>query len=190
MTSILAFAGSTRADSYNKKLSRIAADSARGAGAEVRWIDLADYRMPLYDGDLEKHEGIPATALQFRELLEGHQAFLISCPEYNGSISGVLKNAIDWASRPLPEARKRDAFRGKVAGLLGASPGRFGAIRSLLTAQAILARLGAHVLPDLVTVSNAHEAFDESGNLREESNHKRVESLARMLVDVTTRLTQ
>ena len=99
---ILAFAGSTRADSFNKKMVRIAADGARNAGAEVTLVDLRDYAMPVYDGDLEAAEGPPAAAQAFKKLMSAHDGFLIAAPEYNSSISAVLKNTIDWVSRPVP----------------------------------------------------------------------------------------
>ncbi len=100
---ILAFAGSTRIDSYNKKLVKIAAAGARAAGSEVTYLDLRDIPMPLYDEDLEAQAGIPANVRSFKDLMVAHQGLLIASPEYNSSLSGVLKNAIDWASRPEPQ---------------------------------------------------------------------------------------
>ena len=97
---ILAFAGSTRKDSFNKKLVKITGEAARLAGAQVTYLDLRDLPMPLYDGDLEAEQGIPQNARKLKALMLSHDGLLISAPEYNSSISGVLKNAIDWASRP------------------------------------------------------------------------------------------
>lgn len=97
---ILTFAGSTRTDFYNKKLVRIAAAGAKAAGAEVTCLDLRDIPLPLFDEDLEAAEGLPASARQLKDLLLAHDGLLIASPEYNSSISAVLKNAIDWASRP------------------------------------------------------------------------------------------
>src|SRR5919198_2770214 len=99
---ILAFAGSTRTESFNKKLVRVAVAGARAAGAEVTLIDLRDFPMPLYDGDLEAKEGLPANARKVKDLFLAHQGLLLSCPEYNSSITGVLKNTIDWVSRQAP----------------------------------------------------------------------------------------
>src|SRR5262245_41278463 len=99
---ILAFAGSTRTESYNKRLVRIAAQGARSAGAEVTVIDLRDLPLPLFDEDLEKNEGLPASGRKLKDLFLAHHGLMISSPEYNSSISGVLKNAIDWVSRPVP----------------------------------------------------------------------------------------
>src|SRR6185295_2879266 len=97
---ILAFAGSMRKDSFNKKLIRVAAEGARSAGAEVTLIDLKDFPLPVYDGDLEAAEGLPAGAKKLKELFLQNQGLLIASPEYNSSIPGTLKNAIDWVSRP------------------------------------------------------------------------------------------
>ena len=99
---ILAFAGSTRTESWNKKLIKIAAAGTRAAGAEVTELDLRDIPLPLYDGDLEHEQGLPPNGRKLKDLMLRHDGFLISSPEYNSSISGVLKNAIDWASRPVP----------------------------------------------------------------------------------------
>src|SRR3989338_2486857 len=96
---ILAFAGSTRTESFNKKLVQIAVRGAKQAGADVAYIDLRDFPLPLFDGDLEAKEGLPANAKKLKALFLDHQGLLISSPEYNSSISGVLKNTIDWVSR-------------------------------------------------------------------------------------------
>jgi NAD(P)H-dependent FMN reductase len=111
---ILAFAGSLRTDSFNKKLARIGAEGARAAGAEVTLIDLRDFPMPVYDGDLEA-AGMPETVLQLKKLFLEHQGLLIASPEYNGSIPGPLKNAIDWVSRSAPGERPLASFTDKVA---------------------------------------------------------------------------
>ena len=122
---ILAFAGSTRTDSYNKKLVKIAAEGARAEGAEVTLIDLRDFPMPLFDGDLEAASGLPEHAKRLKRLMIGHHGLLISTPEYNSSITGVLKNAIDWASREeTDDEPPLVCFRGKTAALVSASPGR------------------------------------------------------------------
>src|SRR5689334_338532 len=110
---ILVFAGSTRTGSFNKKVARLAARFADEAGAEVTLVDLRDLPMPLYDGDLEAAEGNPANAMQLRRLMIASDGILLSCPEYNSSITGVLKNTIDWLSRPVRE-EPADAFKGKV----------------------------------------------------------------------------
>src|SRR5438876_12428516 len=119
---ILAFAGSTRGESFNKKLVRIAAEGARSAGGDVTLIDLRDYPLPLFDGDLEAADGLPEKARELKRLFLNHDGLLISEPEYNSSITAVLKNTIDWVSRPVPNEPPLAGFTGKVAVLMSASP--------------------------------------------------------------------
>lgn len=183
---ILAFAGSTRTGSFNKKLVKIAAIGAEVAGAEVTLIDLRDFPMPLYDGDLEIKEGIPPAAIKFKEALLLHQGLLISCPEYNSSISGVLKNAIDWASRPLLGEAPLACFTNKVAGLLSASPGVWGGLRGLVCVRSILENIQVLVLPDQIAVPKANEAFSADGSLKDAKQLAAVQNvgsqLAKMLI--------
>ena len=182
---ILAFAGSTRSGSWNKKLILLAASAAETAGAEVSLVDLADYPMPLYDGDLEKEEGIPENGMKFKQLMHEHDGFLISCPEYNSSISGVLKNTIDWASRQAEDEKPLQCFKGKVVTLMSASPGRLGGLRGLVHVRAILGNIGCIVLPEQVAVPSANKAFADNGQLKDESQNKQViglgVGLARMI---------
>ena len=119
---ILAFAGSTRTGSFNKKLAKIAAAGATAAGAQVTYVDLRDFPMPLYDGDLEAKEGLPPNALKFKKLMLEHRGLLIAAPEYNSGITGVLKNTLDWASRDAPGESALACFDKKVAVLMSASP--------------------------------------------------------------------
>jgi NAD(P)H-dependent FMN reductase len=163
---ILAFAGSTRKGSWNKLLLDSAVGGAREAGAEVTLVDLADYPMPFYDADLELAEGVPANARAFRKLLNGHEGFLIACPEYNGSVPAVLKNAIDWCSRPVDGEDGLAAYRGKVAALVGTSIGPYGAVRAIGHLRAILSKVGTHVLADEATVPNAKDVFESDGKLK------------------------
>jgi NAD(P)H-dependent FMN reductase len=183
---ILAFAGATRTQSWNKKLVRIAAESARGAGAEVTLIDLRDLPMPLYDGDLEAAEGLPANARVLKQMVIDHDGLLLSCPEYNSSISAVLKNAIDWVSRPRPD--EPVAFRGRVAALLAASPGNLGGIRGLFTVRQVLTTLGVLVLPTQFGLARAADAFDAEGRLKDPAHQKAVDGLAQELVRLLSRL--
>ena len=185
---ILAFAGSTRKDSWNKKLIAIADAAARQAGGEVTLVDLAEYPMPLYDGDLEKNEGIPPNGKKFKELLKSHHGLLISAPEYNSSITGVLKNAIDWASRPEPNEPGLVAFIGKVAGLMAASPGALGGLRGLVHVRAILGNIQVLVIPEQFTIASAHEAFNPDGSLKDEKKQATLEGIAKKVVSVTARL--
>jgi NAD(P)H-dependent FMN reductase len=188
MKKILAFAGSTRRDSFNKKLIRVAAEAAREAGGDVTLIDLADFPLPLYDGDLEAESGQPENSQRLYELFKSHQALLLSCPEYNSSISAVLKNVIDWVSRPRPGEPELVAFTGKVAALLSASPGGFGGMRGLVHVRAILGNIGTLVIPSQVAVPKANEAFNADGSLRDEKLAQRIAKLAKELVVTTRRL--
>ena len=131
---ILAFAGSTRTESWNKKLVKIAAAGARAAGAEVTELDLRDIPLPLYDGDLEHEQGLPPNGRKLKDLMLRHDGFLISSPEYNSSISGVLKNAIDWASRPWGQ----NAFDHIPAAVIGASIGSIGTALAQQSLRAVL----------------------------------------------------
>ena len=186
---ILAFAGSTRTGSFNKKLIKIAAEGARAAGAEVTLIDLRDFPMPLYDGDLETESGLPENAKKIKQLMIAHQGFLISSPEYNSSIPGVLKNTIDWASREeTDDEPPLVCFRGKAIGLLSASPGALGGIRSLVTVRSILGNIGGYLLPEQISIPKAHEAFDENGALKDESKQKSVLDLGRKFAVFTQKL--
>ena len=126
MPRILAFASSTRRESFNKKLVAIAAQGAREAGAEVTLINLKDFPLPLFDQDLEAEQGIPENGKRLKKLFIDHDGLLIASPEYNGSFPAILKNAIDWVSRPAPGEPSLAAFRGKVATLkrFARCPGR------------------------------------------------------------------
>ncbi len=185
---ILAFAGSTREGSLNKRLVRVAAAGAREAGAEVTVVDLADYPMPLYDGDLEKRDGLPDNARRFKRLMIEHDGFLISAPEYNSSITGVLKNTIDWASRREPDEPRLAAFAGKAAALMSASPGGMGGIRGLVHVRAILSNLGVLVIPQQRAVPRAHEAFADGGSLSDETLQIDVTALGTRLAELLAKL--
>ena len=185
---ILAFAGSTRTDSFNKKLVRIAVSGARQAGAEVTHINLRDYTLPLYDGDIEQRDGLPANARTLKDLFLAHQGLLIAAPEYNSSISAVLKNAIDWVSRPVPGEPPLGCFIDKVAALMSASTGALGGLRGLVTVRSILGNIRVIVLPDQVAVAKAHEAFNPDGSLKDPKQQAAVENLGRNLAQVLARL--
>jgi NAD(P)H-dependent FMN reductase len=174
---ILAFAGSLRAESYNKKLVRIAAEGARAAGAEVTLLDLRDLPMPIYDGDIEKSQGLPPNAKAFKKLLVEHQGVLLSTPEYNSQYPAVLKNAIDWASRQEPGDTPLMAFKGKVAGVMSASPGALAALRGQALVRALLLYLGMVVVPVQIGIARAGEAFDSSGRLKDENQQAAIEGL-------------
>jgi len=185
---VLAFAGATRTESWNKKLVRVAVRAAEQAGGEVTLIDLRDYPMPLYDGDLERDHGLPPKARELKALMVATDAFLLSCPEYNSSISGVLKNTIDWISRPQPEETRYLAFKGKVAGLLSASPGNLGGVRALLTVRQVLTTVGVLVLPTQFALAHAASAFHEDGTLNDDGHRAAVAAVVAEVLAVTARL--
>ncbi len=185
---ILAFSGSTRKDSYNKKLVKVAMQGAESAGAQVTYVDLRELELPLYDGDLEEAQGLPPGARRFKDLLLANDGLLIAAPEYNSSISGVLKNAIDWASRPVPGEKPLEAFSGKVAGLLAASPGMLGGLRGLVAVRSLLSNIQVIVLPDQLAVNQAHLAFDEHGEMKDEKQREKAYSIARQVAETVRKL--
>ncbi len=173
--SILAFAGSTRTESANKKLLAIGVQAARDAGAEVTTVDLRDFPLPIYDGDLEQQEGVPAQAMELKALFRSHRGLLIATPEYNTSISGVLKNMIDWVSRPVPDEPFLAPFTGKVAGLLSASLGPVGGLRAQAHLRQILSGIGVIVIPEHWSVPGLNDGtFDADGNLNDENGQRMV----------------
>ncbi len=185
MTKILAFAGSSRKDSVNKKLVIIAAKAAKNAGAAVTVIDLADYPMPIYNQDLETEQGMPDKAHDFKQLLIEHDGFLIASPEYNSAFSPLLKNAIDWASR----AESKDepplqAFKGKFVSIMAASPGALGGLRGLVFLRMLLANIGMMVLPEQLAIPQAFKAFSEDGSLVDKDQQKAAEQLGINLVQM------
>ena len=192
MARILVFSGSARRESLNKKLTRVAAEAARAAGGEVTLIDLDDYPMPVYHGDLEATEGMPENARKVRELFMAHDALLISSPENNLSVSALLKNVIDWLSRDLADGKGPNnglaPYRGKVAGIMTATPSAYGGVRHLYHLRQVLSGLGVIVLPAQVQLAHADQAFDAAGVLTDERAAKSVNSLAKLLVEMANKL--
>ena len=185
---ILAFAGSTRIDSYNKKLVQVAANGAKAAGAEVTYIDLRDYPMPLFDEDLEKAEGMPANARKFKDLLLQNDGLLIASPEYNSSLTAVLKNAIDWASRPDPGEAMVAAFIDKVAAIMATSPGGLGGLRGLVHLRSILGNIRVIVLPDQIAIPKAYEVFNPDGTIKDPKQQESIEKLGANVANVLAKL--
>lgn len=186
----MAFAGSLRKDSYNKKLVKIAALGAEEAGAKVTYIDLKDYPLPLYDGDIEATQGIPENALKLKKLMLEHDGFLIACPEYNSSIPAVLKNVIDWVSRPSSKDEVYlCAFIDKIVMLMSASPGPLGGIRGLVHVRSIFSNIYSIVLPQQKCIYQAESAFDSAGNLVDARQATEVKNLGKKLTEFLTRLT-
>ena len=160
MSKILAFAGSFREHSYNKRVLNIAVDGAREAGGDVTLIDLRDYPIPIYNADDHETKGFDENAMRFQDILADHEGLLIASPEYNGSIPGGLKNAIDWASRKSEKYGMNEVFKGKTAAMITASPGAFGGIRCLQHLRGGLTIMGTWVLPAEIAVSFVGTKFD------------------------------
>jgi len=170
---ILAFAGSSRRGSLNQELLGVAVGNATALGAEVSVIDLRDLELPIYDQDLEA-EAMPQNVMVFRQILAAHDGFLIASPEYNGSLAPLLKNALDWSSRPTSGIDGIDPYRGKIASIMSASMGPFGGLRSLSHLRGVLSKMGVLVLPEELALPMAHAAF-EGDRLREEGVHRALE---------------
>ena len=180
---IQVFAGSTRNDSLHRRLVQVAAAQLRRVGADVTVADLRDYPMPLYDGDLEAAQGMPAGAKAFKDLVRGQDGLVIASPEYNGSFSALLKNAIDWISRPETGERRLAAFHGKAAALLSASPGPGGGQRGLRHLRELLEMIGVRVVASQVTMALAMDAFDANGRLARHEDRTAVERAIGELVE-------
>ncbi|GGW74171.1 NADPH-dependent FMN reductase [Alteromonas halophila] len=179
MTKLLAFAGSTRNGSFNQAILDVAVEGAREAGAEVTLISLADFEMPIFNEDDESEHGIHANAKAFKELLKSHDGFLIATPEYNSSYPALLKNAIDWASRMEEGEKPLEAYKGKVAGIMAASPGGLGGMRALAALRLLLENIGTMVLPNQRSVAKAGDLVDDSGKLTDEKTTRFLKNLGR-----------
>jgi NAD(P)H-dependent FMN reductase len=179
MTKILVFSGSIRADSFNQKLAGLAAKVLKAQGAEVTHISLKDYELPLYNGDFESASGQPENAKKLAKLFDAQHGIFIACPEYNASITPLLKNTIDWISRVKDETKPFS----KPFALGGASPGMFGGYRSMLQLrQSLELGLNALVIPEMVSVRAAHEAFNDDGTLKDGKLMKMLEACATALI--------
>jgi chromate reductase, NAD(P)H dehydrogenase (quinone) len=179
---VLAFAGSLRKASWNKKLVRIAAEAVRAAGGEVTLVELNDFPLPIFDEDSEARDGLPENARKLKDLMLAHQGFLISSPEYNSSITPLVKNTIDWTSRGRPGETPLACYAGKTAVLISASPGALGGMRALVHLRAILGNIGTLVLPATISIAKAPEAFAEDGSLKDKNQQQKIEKLAAGLV--------
>lgn len=168
MPTVLAFAGSLRRDSFNKLLVKVAAQGARNAGAEVTYLDLKEYPLPVYDGDDEAENGLPENALKLKQIFKDADGMLISCPEYNSGYSGAFKNTIEWVSRPMEGEKPLEGFRGKPVAVMSASPGGMGGMRMLPTLRLLMSNLGMLLLPQYHSLAKAGDAFDDKGNLKDE----------------------
>lgn len=185
---VLAFAGSARKDSFNKQLVRNAAAGATAAGAEVTLIDLADYPLPIFDEDLEA-AGTPENALKLKALFLQHDALLIASPEYNSSVSPMLKNVIDWVSRPASGEAGLAAYQNKTAAILAASPGGLGGLRGLVHLRSILSNIGVTVIPGQLAVPRAFEVL-ASGEIADPKMLEKVQAVGAELARVASLLKQ
>eukprot|EP00298_Acanthocystis_sp_HF-20_P007949 c1737_g1_i1.p1 GENE.c1737_g1_i1~~c1737_g1_i1.p1 ORF type:complete len:248 (+),score=124.85 c1737_g1_i1:51-746(+) len=177
---LIAFAGSTRTGSVNTKLVKCVGEFAQAHGAEVEVIDLKNFTLPLYDGDLEASAGLPKEAIQLKEKFESVDGFLIASPEYNGQVTPLLINMFAWTSRPhRPNEQMYHSFKGKSAAVLSASPGGLGGMRGLRILRDLLLNLGVNVLTEQATIGGAFNAFDKDGKL---ADPKQIESVTRVAV--------
>jgi NAD(P)H-dependent FMN reductase len=182
---ILAFAGSLRKHSFNKRVLKIAIQGAEKAGAGVTYIDLNDFPMPIYNADHHANNGFDENAIKLQGLLARHDGLLIATPSYNGSLSAALKNTIDWTSRPNDTYQKADIYPGKMAAIMSASPGSLGGIRALTHLRGVLSSVSVHVLPSEVAVPFAADRFDGQGmEILDEQMKETLESLGASLVAI------
>ncbi|WP_371375833.1 NADPH-dependent FMN reductase [Thalassotalea aquiviva] len=188
MTKILAFSGSSRKGSLNQQMVSIAARGAQAKGADVTVINLADFDMPIFCQDFELEYGMPEKAQDFKELLLNHNGMLIASPEYNGSYSALLKNALDWASRAnSADEVPLSAFKGKFAMIMSTTPNPLGGIQGLANLRILLTHLGVTVCPDQVAIGQEYSAFVQ-GKLVDEFKHKQVLALGESLHQLLTKL--
>ena len=176
---IFAFAGSTREDSINKKLVYEAAYLAAEVGENLEVIDLKNYPIPFYDSDLESKEGLPVNAKKIRQMMIRNNCIIIASPEYNGSITAVLKNVLDWASRSETGGPSREAFKGKTFIIMSATPGAAGGVRGLIHLKEIIENIGGTVFFDQITLGNAFKAFDEEGHLKDSKLKDKIKEIIR-----------
>ncbi|BBE73620.1 NADPH-dependent FMN reductase [Oharaeibacter diazotrophicus] len=188
---ILVFSGSIRAESFNARLAALAVKAIALRDGEPTLISLADYPMPIYDGDLEKAEGVPEAGRRLHDLMIAHAGVFIASPEYNQSVTPLLKNTIDWVSRIRPDGpRAPTPWKDRIFALGGASPGYFGATRSLAHLRHILTMsLGAWVLPDQVSVPSASTAFAPDGALASERAQAQLDGVVARLIEEAARRT-
>jgi chromate reductase, NAD(P)H dehydrogenase (quinone) len=188
---LLIFAGSTRQNSFNRKLAHVAADLARASGAEVTHLELADLDIPMYNADLEA-QGTPADVMKLKQILFEHPAWIICSPEYNGSYTALLKNTIDWATSPVKsDPAWTDGFKsftGKVVGMLSASPGALGGLRSQSHLAPLLLNSQCWVAPKAFALGRAGDAFDSSGQLADDKHRKSVQAVLDQVLFAAARL--
>jgi NAD(P)H-dependent FMN reductase len=188
MCKLLAFSGSLRQGSFNQSIVIAASEGARLAGADVTTVHLNDFKAPLFSEDDEAKTGIPDGAKKLKTLMMEHDGFLIATPEYNSSFSAALKNAIDWASRMEEGEKPLQAFKGKTATLMAASPGGLGGMRGLVPLRMLLSNIGIYVHPTQQSFSNVADLVDDSGKVVDEATLKKLHALGKQAVSFTNAL--
>ncbi len=182
---ILTFSGSTRIGSLNTRLAQAAAFQLAEAGAEVTQISLADFPLPIFNGDLNNDEDRPGNVLKLARMFQNHDAAFIACPEYNSSITPLLKNTLDWVSVTKQDGNvKLNPYGGLVVGLGAASPGALGGIRGLYHVRSVLMNVGAQIVTEQCGVSNASAAFDEGGKLTDERQIGYLKNTCRSIMEM------
>jgi chromate reductase, NAD(P)H dehydrogenase (quinone) len=187
---LLFFAGSTREGSYNKRLARLAQHIAQANGVEGVFVDLRDYTMPLYSGDLEAEQGPPIAAREFKALLSEYQGVFVASPEYNSSITPLLKNTLDWVTRVRGKGESGlEVYKSRVFAISGASPGYYGAMRSLLHLRQILeVGIGATVIPQQMALPRAGNAFADDGSLKDKPQQSLLKDVVEALATAARKL--
>jgi chromate reductase len=186
---ILVIPGSLRTGSLNARLAAVAAHELAQAGAEVTRVSLADFPLPLYDGDLQTRSGVPKNAVNLKRMIGSHHGVLIVTPEYNASIPPLVKNTIDWVTRVQdPHEVRGQVFRGRPFAIAAASQSRLGGSRSLAALRLILTACQALVIPNQLALSFAGEAYDDMDKLKHPADIEALGALARQLIDVSQRL--
>jgi NAD(P)H-dependent FMN reductase len=188
MAKLLVIAGSTRTAAFSKKHARAACSIAAIAGHEATFVDLREYAMPLYDGDLEESEGLPEAAVRLRGMVKTHDALLVVTAEYNSSLPAVLKNTLDWLSRPYKAEPGVSPTKGKVAAMLSSSPGALGGLRALVHLRQVLMNLGCTVITEQFSLGNAAAAFAPDGALLDAKQAASVKHVIERLAFVAGRL--
>jgi NAD(P)H-dependent FMN reductase len=181
-TKLLFFAGSARAGSHNKRLAELGHTIADANGISATFADIGDYPMPLYNGELEAVEGTPENAKKFKALMSLHTGIFIACPEYNASLTPLLKNTLDWVSRVKEEGEPLNVYKTRVFALGSASPGGMGGLRGLVAVRNVLEMgLGALVLPDQFALPRAGDAYDDHGHLKNKDSQEQLKALIQKL---------
>ena len=186
---ILIIPGSTRTGSRNVRLAAAAAHHFVEAGVDVSRISLADFPLPLYDGDLQARSGVPKHAVNLKRMIAAHHGVLLVTPEYNSSVPALLKNAIDWVSRVQdPNEVRGEAFRKRPFAIAAASEGRLGGARALAALRLILSACHALVIPNQLALSFADQAYDELDRLKQPADVDALAMLAQQLIDVSQQM--